>query len=55
MTKMATHSDVTRAHAKIAALEERIAKLEKWAHEPFDFNDLISRLERLERIERDTR
>lgn len=29
--------------------EVRLQHLEKWAHEPFDFTDLIKRLETLER------
>lgn len=30
-------------------LERRVARLEKWAHEPFDFSHLIRRLEKLEK------
>jgi hypothetical protein len=29
--------------------ESRLAALERWAHEPFDFSDLIRRIEALER------
>lgn len=35
------------------ALAERVAKLEERAHEPFDFSDLVRRLERLERLAHD--
>lgn len=31
-----------------AELAERVAKLEEWAHEPFDFSHLIARLEAVE-------
>lgn len=30
-------------------LKGRVAKLEKWTHEPFDFSNLVARLEKLER------
>jgi hypothetical protein len=36
---------------EIAALSERVSKLEAWAHEPFDFTHLVERLERLERAQ----
>lgn len=41
--------DLKTVNERLDELEERLKKLEKWTHEPFDFTDLIKRLETLER------
>lgn len=38
-----------KARVADEALEKRIKTLEKWAHKPFDFSELIARIERLEK------
>jgi hypothetical protein len=40
--------EVAGGAGEIADLQNRLAKLEAWAHEPFDFTNLIRRIDALE-------
>lgn len=33
---------------ELETVESRLAALEKWSHEPYDFSDMLKRLDRLE-------
>jgi hypothetical protein len=50
----AHHSTLTpkALHKRIGELEAKVAALQKDAHPPFDFDDLVKRLQRLEAIAR---
>jgi hypothetical protein len=44
------HQHLSKTLPPYSQLYARVAKLEAWAHEPFDFSDLIRRIERLENV-----